>query len=169
MRTTMQTMAATVLGATTVALVAAAVSVQAASKTDNLTASASVANNCTITTAALAFGAYDPVVANAASPLDGTGTVTVACTKNASTTIDLGNGANFSGTRRMTDGTDFLSYLVFSDAGRTTAWGTGAGNNVAYVAPDKNSKDLTAFGRVTAGQDVDAGNYSDTIVATINF
>ena len=46
----------------------------------NLTVSATVAKNCSITTTAVAFGSYDPVVANAATPLAGTGTVVVTCT-----------------------------------------------------------------------------------------
>ena len=62
-------------------------------------------NNCTISTAALAFGSYDPVVTNAATNLDGTGTVTVACTKGLTATVGLGLGSNASGsTRRMGDG-----------------------------------------------------------------
>ena len=55
----------------------------AGSATANLNVSASVAAVCTISTAPVAFGAYDPVVANAATDLNGTGTVTVACTKGA--------------------------------------------------------------------------------------
>ena len=52
----------------------------AASKNANLDISASVAANCTITTGPVAFGAYDPVGANAAADLLATGSVTVACT-----------------------------------------------------------------------------------------
>ena len=39
----------------------------------NLSVTATVAKNCSITTTAVAFGSYDPIVANAATPLDGTG------------------------------------------------------------------------------------------------
>src|SRR5512143_902396 len=55
--------------------------VSAATATANLGVSATVTNNCTISTTALAFGSYDPVVANASTNLDGTGAVSVACTK----------------------------------------------------------------------------------------
>src|SRR5438270_5378606 len=82
-----------------------AASLKAASASANLAASSSVANNCTISTAALAFGAYDPVVANASTNLDASGTVSIACTKGATATIDLDLGANATGsTRRLTDG-----------------------------------------------------------------
>ena len=48
-----------------------------------------VVKNCTITTAPVAFGNYDSVAANATAPLDGLGTVTVACTKGAAAKVGL--------------------------------------------------------------------------------
>jgi len=63
--------------------------------TANLNISATVNKTCTITTTPVAFGIYDPVVTNASTPLDATGTVVVTCTKGAGTRIDLGNGGNF--------------------------------------------------------------------------
>ena len=43
----------------------------AATAVADLAATATVVNNCSITTAALAFGPYDPVVANVSTNLDG--------------------------------------------------------------------------------------------------
>jgi spore coat protein U-like protein len=144
---------------------------QAATATANLTVSATVTNNCTISTAALAFGSYDPVVANASTDLDGTGTVTIACTKGATTTISLGLGNNASGsTRRMKDaGTNYLTYEIYQDSGRSTLWGTGGDVLTPAAAPSKAARNFTAYGRVTSNQDVPAGSYSDTVVATVNF
>ena len=139
--------------------------------TANLGVSATVAKNCSITTTAVAFGAYDPVVANATAPLDGTGSVVVTCTKGAGTRIDLGLGANVIGTtRRMAGGTDFLTYQLYQNTGRTTVWGTGAAAGLTIpVAPSRTARTFTVFGRVAAGQDVAAASYNDTVVATINF
>ena len=123
----------------------------AASATANLGVSATVTNNCTISTAALAFGSYDPVVANASSNLDGTGTVVVACTKGATATIGL-------------------TYELYQDSGRSTIWSdSGAGLLSPTAAPSKAPRNFTVYGRVTGNQDVPAGNYSDTVVATVNF
>jgi spore coat protein U-like protein len=144
----------------------------AATATANLGVSATVTNNCTISTAALAFGSYDPVVANASANLDGTGTVTVACTKGATATVGLGLGANaLASVRRMTDGsTNYLSYELYSDAGRTTVWGNaGAALYSPGAAPSKAARNFTVYGRVTSNQDVPAGSYNDTVVATVNF
>lgn len=145
---------------------------QAATATANLGVSATVTNNCTISTAALAFGSYDPVGANASSDLDSTGTVVVACTKGATATIGLGLGGNAAGsTRRMGDGaSNYLTYELYQDSGRTTVWGNaGAGLLSPVAAPSKAARNFTVYGRVTSNQDVAAGSYSDTVVATVNF
>jgi spore coat protein U-like protein len=154
---------ALVLGATAPAL--------AQTATANLSVTATVTKNCSITTTPVAFGSYDPIVANAASPLDGTGTVVVTCTKGAGTRIDLGLGSNATGsTRQMLGGTDLLTYELYTDTGRSTVWGSGAGAGQSIpAAPNKNPRTFTVYGRVAAGQDVGAASYSDTVVATINF
>jgi len=145
---------------------------QAATATANLSATATVINNCTISTAPLAFGNYDPVSANAAADLDASGTVTIACTKGTTATIGLGLGANASGsTRRLTDGSgNYLTYEMYHEAARTTVWGTaGAALLSPPAAPSKAGRNFTVYGSVTSNQDATAGNYTDTIVATVNF
>ncbi len=139
--------------------------------TANLNVSATVNKTCTITTTAVAFGVYDPVVTNASTALDAAGTIVVTCTKGAGTRIDLGLGANAAGSvRRMTGGGDFLTYELYTDSGRTTVWGSGAGaGNTIGAAPSKAARTVDVYGRVAAGQDVSAASYTDTVVATINF
>ncbi len=144
----------------------------ATTATASLNISASVAAVCTISTAPVAFGAYDPVVANAATDLNGSGTVTVACTKGAAATIDLGIGGNLSGgSRRMSSGSDFLNYSLYKDAARTQVWGTGlaGGTTYAYTAASKAATGITVYGTVPQNQDVTVGAYSDVVLATINY
>src|SRR5262245_66157946 len=94
------------------AVVVAAAPASAQTATANLTVSANVNNNCTISTAPLAFGTYDPVGTHAAADLDATGTVTIACTRGVAATIGLGLGGYASGAiRRMSDGAG--NYLVY--------------------------------------------------------
>lgn len=157
------------------ALVSAPEAAHAGTATDNLAVSASISANCTISTAALAFGAYDPIVSHASSPLDGTGTVTVTCTNGSSADITLGQGANAdTGStddvplRRMAKGTDYLAYFLYSDSGRTTVWGNTTGSDVNHIGTG-SATNLTVYGRVTAGQNEPAGSYSDTVVATVTF
>lgn len=159
-------------GAAMIALTAAAQPVTAATATANLSVSATVINNCVISTAALSFGNYDPVDANAAANLDASGTVTIACTKGATASIGLGLGGNASGaTRRMTDGSgNFLTYELYQEAGYVTVWGdAGAGLLSPVAAPSKAARNFSVYGRVASNQDVEAGTYTDTVVATVNF
>jgi spore coat protein U-like protein len=141
--------------------------------TANLAVGVTVAKNCSISTTAVAFGSYDPIAANATTPLDGTGTVVVNCTKRAGTRIELGLGANASGaTRRMKGATDFLTYQLYRNAARTTVWGSGAGGSGGRhiaAAPSRAPRTFVVYGRIAAGQDVGAASYNDTVVATINF
>jgi spore coat protein U-like protein len=146
--------------------------VLAATTTADLSVGATVTNNCTISTAALTFGTYDPVVGNSSANLDGTGRVSLACTKGATAAIALGAGSGASGsTRRLADGTgNFLTYDLYQDSGRAVVWsGSGSGLMTPVPATSKVARDFTVYGRVQSNQDVPAGTYSDMIVATVNF
>ena len=141
----------------------------AATEAANLSVSASVAASCTISTAPLAFGSYDPVTTHATTPLDGTGTVTITCTDGASVTVSLDLGLNEgAGTqRKLLSGTETIDYDLFSNAGRSTAW-----NETTTVARTGTglADALTVYGRIPAGQtNASSGSYADTVVATVNF
>jgi spore coat protein U-like protein len=141
--------------------------------TNNITVS--VAARCTISAFTLAFGAYDPF---AAAPLDQTGTVTINCTKGTSGTVSFDLGVNASGPiRRMKDtgaGTNFLTYEIYKDAARTTVWNAVNTVTLGPSVSKNTALTATAYGRIVAGQDVQAAggaglNYQDTLVATVTF
>lgn len=150
--------------------------VSAGTDTANVAVSATVSANCTITSSGLAFGSYDPVSTNAESDLDATGTVSVTCTNGSAADITLGQGASAdTGStdavplRRMSDGgTNYLSYYLYQDSGRTTVWGNTTETDVAHTGTG-TSTDITIYGRVTSGQNVPAAAYTDTVVATVTF
>jgi len=148
-----------------------------ATATSNVAVTATVINNCTITTTPVAFGNYDPL---SASPNNNSGTVVVACTKNATTTVTLGNGNNFNVTRRMTDGTNFMTYELYQPPttvpgaacsyAAPVRWGTaGAQIFTPGAAPSKAARTYNVCGQITAGQDLGAATFSDSVVATVNF
>ena len=154
----------------------------AATATTNVGVSASIANNCTISSAAVALGAYDPIVTNASSPLNGSGTVTITCTKGATTTVSLGLGGQASGSqRRMTDGVpNYMNYELYQPPNNTpgtacsyagpTVWGTtGVNLFTPAAAPSKAARTYNICGQVAGGQDLAAGTFTDTVVATVNF
>lgn len=163
-----------VAGATVAAVVAAVASysqqrAEAAFATPvNVAVSASVAANCVLTAGSIAFGAYDPLVANDTADLDQSGTFTIRCVKGVAANVGLGDGL-YVGRRMSNGGTERLDYELYQNAGRTTVWtDTGAGR-LTYTAANKSASTLTIYGRVAAGQDVAAGSYVDTVVASAEF
>jgi spore coat protein U-like protein len=157
---------------------------QAASTPANLSVTASVSANCTISTSAVAFGPYDPVVTNAATALNGSGSVSIACTKGSAPSVTLGLGSNAVASQRnmkiIGGGTDVLGYQLYQPPNTTpgtactfpgsTVWDTSVGGTFTPTSPTtKASRTYNVCGTVAAGQDVSVGSYSDTVVATVNF
>ena len=153
-------------------LMGSARTLSAGSNATTLNVTANVSANCSISTTPVAFGAYDPIVTNAAANDDDVGSVIVACTKGTSAMIGLGLGSNASASiRRMKDTTtDYLTYELYQETGRTTVWGTtGTALLSVGAAPSKAPRTFTVYGRIPSGQDVPAGAYTDTVQATVNF
>jgi spore coat protein U-like protein len=150
----------------------------AATATSNFTVTASVVASCTIATTGISFGNYDPVVVNATTPVDANGTVTVACTQGAVTSLGMNQGSNPTGTstaaapvRQMASGAvNRLRYDLYQDAAHNTAWGDfGTAAAETYTAANKNAATLNIYGRIPSGQDAVVGAYTDTVTATISF
>lgn len=137
--------------------------------TDSFTVSAEVIENCTVAADDLAFGNYDPIVANAASgagDIPESADLTVTCTDGSVVSIALDNGDNFSGGRRMAKGADFLSYELYQEAGLSNVFGSGA-QAVAHNGTGA-AQTVTVHGNLPGGQNVPVGSYSDIIDVTIS-
>lgn len=134
----------------------------AATKTNNLNVTASVAANCNIVSVTdVAFGAYDPT---SATDLDVNGDLIFRCTKNTAYKTYL------VGVRQMVGAVnaDNLNFELYSDAGRTTVYSSdnsGGSTN----APDNSPITSTIYGRVTALQDVSVDTYSRVLTATVEY
>ena len=153
------------------AVAAAMTAVASAQVGGNVNVSASVSRNCRVTITSISFPAYDPVNANATAELSGAGNLNVACTKGVAPEITLSLGSNAdSSTRRMVNGTtEFLTYELYQPDG-STVWGAAqTGAFTADPAESRAARDFQIVGRVPGGQDAAAGNYADTVVATVNF
>jgi spore coat protein U-like protein len=137
----------------------------------NITVSANVQERCTfnVANALFAFGEYDPT---SGTDLDlDVASLTYRCNRGADFTIDISAGGDgvAGGLRDMENQTtagEYLSYQLYSDAGRTTVWGSGAGNNVALVSPSANLQTVNIYGRIPAGQDALVGAYQDIVTVT---
>lgn len=145
---------------------------------------ARAAEDCTVSSTPVAFGAYDPV--EQIAPLDGSGQVTVDCRGSGlSFVASLSPGATGSyAQRQMTAGAETLGYNLYLDAARTIVFGDGnGGTQTLQCTTGVTASGCTGsnpgganrraawpiYGRIPAGQNVAAGLYSDTLQVTIVF
>lgn len=143
----------------------------AGSTTSSMAVSATVSASCAITsTTAMAFGA----ITASSLPANATGTVVFSCTTGTSWMVfgDTGQHASAS-QRRLSDGTNFMNYNVYSDSGRTAAFPTslgtlGSGNTGG--SGTGSSQTLTLYGQIPAGTVLPPpGSYSDSVTLTLNW
>lgn len=151
------------------ALVLAPLASQAGTDTGTLSVTASVDAACTIGDALLAFGAYDPLATTA---LTNTTTFDVQCTNLTpyNITLDGGGSGATSGNARTLQltpaGATGLTYELFSDSGFAVPLGVGV--QLPGIG-DGTVQSVSIYGSIPAGQFVAVGNYSDSVIATINF
>lgn len=112
-----------------------------------------------------------PTSSTPAPPAQGAGTLSLTCTTGTDYTVALDNGLHVtSGTQRRMASTAgaFISYNLYQDAARTTAWGSGAnartGTGTGAAVP------LIVYGRVpAAGSTPAADTYNDTVTMTVTW
>lgn len=120
----------------------------------------------------LSFGNY-----NAASGTATTSnmTVTVSCQNGGDTlpafvaSLSKGGAPSYN-PRQMSLGANKLNYNIYNQAAFTTIWGDGTGGTLTRsYGGGGNAAAGTGFGRITTGQYVAAGLYTDTITVTITY
>lgn len=168
-----------ITGAVALPLTFTALPAHAGTTTSTFGVSATVVNTCVVNSAgALAFGSYNPLNATNTT---GSSVISVNCTKGDAYTIALNDGlyGTSDTTRAMSDGAtptpDKLAYQIYTNNTYTTVWNSSctAGNNCASgtgAGPGVgNAQTYTVYGSITAGQNVPANSYSDTITLTVTF
>lgn len=148
---------------------AAVSSAAVAAETANMNVTATVVASCTIAVSAdLAFGNYDPIVTNKAAPLDVLGGIDTTCSNGSAPVITLSLGNNAAGAvRNMSDGTNDLSYEIYTENTHTTVWDDTTG--LALAAGTGLLVTTPVYGRIAEDQNVPVGAYSDVVVATVTF
>lgn len=163
-----------VIGIALMALLAtkAPVQAQAATVNQNLSVSLTVAAQCVLGTApSLGFGSGNLL----SGAVDASSTMSVTCTTGTPYRIQLGAGTGSGATtaqRRMTiqgGGTQTVQYNLFTDAARSTVWGTGTTAPMSVAASGNGSaQSFTIFGRVPQ-QAAAPGNYVDTVSVVVEY
>lgn len=147
-----------------------------ADKHSTLTVSMTVANDCTITAANIAFGSA-PVVSAFTTVSQ---TASVACTKGSAYTVGFNDGlqpVSAGGRRRLKSGTNYLAYDIFQSAG-TTRWGSvGAARRASSTAEVNPGNGLGTGSQIfnlnakiyTDQATPPVGTYTDSVVLDVAF
>lgn len=144
-----------------------------------LTPAVGQAASCTASATGIAFGTYVP---SSTSPTNATGTVTISCSSvmgggGVSYTIALNAGLNSGGSfsnRRMSSGSSYLSYQLYTDATYSQVWGNGTGGTSTVSGTCSGSmgscsSSKTVYGRIPALQAPSPGAYTDIITVTVTY
>ena len=131
--------------------------------------------SCSISLTPLAFGIYNPLTA---SPLDTVGTISIACSSPdpaASTfTVSLSGGNSGDvNARRMMSGSHPLYYNIYTNAARTTIWGSDSGGGASVTASFpptvRSERKFNMYGRIPAQQNAWVGTYIDIVTVTVAY
>ncbi|WOE70502.1 spore coat U domain-containing protein [Hydrogenimonas thermophila] len=98
--------------------------------------------------------------------------VDIVCSSGLAYTMTVDGGANPSGElRRATDGTNFITYRLFSDAAMTTELGAATGNQITGSGTD-NLETINIYTKVAIVDNSPLppiGTYSDTLTVTLSW
>lgn len=140
--------------------------------TTTLSVNATVASNCLVTAAPLAFTDYD-----ASGPVDGSADLSVRCSNGTPYTIKLGAGSiGTIAQRLLKSGVNQLEYNLFTTSGRNTIWGETTGTNT--VPGNGRGMSIlkanthTVYGTIAntaANQDAPTGLYTDAVAVTVEY
>jgi len=146
---------------------------QATTTTTPLSVTAIVGAVCSLSTSAVAFGSYDPIVVNASSPLNATGNITDTCSNGLAGTITLDQGLDPTGAstaavpaRQMRSGASVLAYFLYSDSPRSVPWGS---TGIGITGTGTTSAPILVYGQIPGAQNAAAGSYADTVTVTVTF
>jgi len=106
------------------------------------------------------------------SALDAAGSIAITCTNAAPYTIALDGGsigAINPVQRKMSQGSERITYGLYQDSGRTQPWGDAAGINTAAATGSGLAQTFSVYGRVPAQSTPSPGTYTDTVVVTVSY
>jgi len=143
-------------------------SLNAATTTGNLSATATLNASCTVASEPVSFGVINP-----SSNTTAIGLVTVICTNGTSYSYVLskGNGSSFMNRWMVgsSGNNDTLKYNIYGDTAQTNVLGDGSGGGVRSGVGTGLAQRAQIYGVVPSGQYVRADNYSDELIVTVRY
>lgn len=148
--------------------------------TQNVQVSVQVNGNCTVT--APSNAAFAPQTPLAPTNITAFGQVNLRCNAGAAPVLSVSDGGNFSGTRQMSDGTNFVAYAVkqptISGTDYTVCPAYGAGtawtllstlNASAAFASSGGTRTVRVCFETTVNENTPVATYTDTVAVSVSF
>lgn len=132
------------------------------------TVQANYVPTCRVSAAGLNFGSLAGTAI--ASGVDGATNVTTTCSAQTPYSVALDGGltsATNPTQRKMSMGTNMLTYGLYQDYGRTLPWGATSGTDTNAGVGTGLGQPIPVYGRVPNQSVPPPGNYNDTIVVTV--
>lgn len=125
-----------------------------------------VDRTCSVTAQNLNFGSQGLLK----TKVDASTDLSVICTSGLPFSISLNGGLTNAvpAQRKMTNGSNSITYGLFRDSARSQLWGSLAGLLASGTGTGLVQR-LTVYGRVPAQTTPPAGTYSDTVVMTVTY
>ena len=139
-----------------------------------LTVTMTVSADCVLSAPTADFGSaafvgsFDPVAQ----------TITIRCTKDASYTVGIDDGQNYSGTRRLANAGSYIAYEIYYPQGSTSRWGhlgterrsSGEATTNAGTYTGATDQTYTYRAEILSGQSTPPpGTYTDTLTVDVEF
>jgi spore coat protein U-like protein len=134
----------------------------------NTWVTATVPTNCHVTAATLNFGTVGLIQTNVDSP----STIGVQCSSGLPYAVALDGGqtgATDPTQRKMSKGSEQVTYGLYRDAARSLPWGSTAGTDTVSGVGNTAVQNLAVYGRIPAQTTPSPGLYVDTVVVTVTY
>lgn len=129
-------------------------------------ATATVQNKCIVSATNLDFGSPTGLLT---SNIDVQSTITTQCANGTPYEIALDNGQHASGSiRKMAGGaSEFITYELYRDSGRSQRWGATLGSDTVSATGNGSAQVTNVYGRVAPQATPSPSSYSDTITVSV--
>ena len=120
----------------------------------------------------LDFGTHSTLFTSATSEIDGNGSgaISVQCSPGSDATLTFNAGLNdgeaTGGKRALSNGTLYIPYDIYADAGHANLLDNGDGVN---ITADGSAQTVNVYGRALGASGLTPGAYTDTISVTLAF
>jgi spore coat protein U-like protein len=116
----------------------------------------------------LDFGTLGLIAANVDAP----STIGVQCTNALPYTVALDGGqtgATDPTQRKMSKGSEQITYGLYRDAARSLPWGSTAGTDTVSGVGNTSVQSLAGYGRIPPQTTPSPGLYADLVVVTVSY